>query len=738
MTIINNIKKYDGSKVFSYIMIIFCLIAIIFMAMWVYGGGTTLKPIYYLESSDGPNTGFNTSTPIITRNAGLLNGKELPSGQTAESQVKIMTTDGNDLVCKDSSSQTCLKNTPTASGMCNKVNCDTLWNLMIKSSDDEDGSNSGGKVGMTAVNRILNDPQQNNSAYLKNQIRHLLCQLGQQNVYKYNSFQLNVSSSLLTWDGIRTLNGWGGPTSGYRVFYGISMAVVVILYWKIMLLKVFKQAQNSSPSIFKLLIVGSTGGVSDKIDGWIKKGVYFFLIPFTSGVLYWFVSRFFTTIAAGASIVNDAKKGEESGEIEILAKTPSGFNALPIIIAVIFPICIMIFRYFCIEKNEDNSKVTLILVLFQGLVIGLYTYFLIYLAKNSVDSQVSISYSNEKQGLKWNTDNDDTNTFTDNGDINTSDRPDPVFATVKAFLTCIIILLFLFLCTFWFDGSNTGNGNGNGCDINNTLKQLNSYNGDFTKIIPMTLCSMILMIVYFVLSGANLFVGICYPQVYIVLLIFQRLLITNFVYFDESDWHRNWDFLFFPLLSKTVNTLLVKKSCRESQEYISELYGTTNYKVFGRTNSGPAIPGTRGHVRASWFSYPPRKSNVNNSVNNLVSKLKIPTDARNLTNLFRKSVNSNDSKYGDLVKAQQELSRKIHTNSTNFKGGGKSIYSDRTLQYIIDILLELFKGHDPLANKNKIKNIQNKAKKILPTIKNKNSNLYKSMDTIATLKDWTT
>ena len=111
---------------------------------------------------------------------------------------------------------------------------------------------------------------------------------------------------------------------------------------------------------------------------------------------------------------------------------------------------------------------------------------------------------------------------------------------------------------------------------------------------------------------------------------------------------------------------------------------------------------------------------------------------KNLTNLFRKSVTSNDSKYGDLVKAQQELSRKIHTNSTNFKGGGKSIYSDRTLQYIIDILLELFKGHDPLANKNKINNIQNKAKKILRTIKNKNSNLYKSMDTIATLKDWTT
>ena len=749
MPIINYIKGQDGSKVFSGIMIICCLIAIICMAMWVFGGGTTLKPIYYLESSDGPNTGFNTLTPILARNAGLLSdGKALPSGQTAESQVKIMTTDGNDLVCKDSSSQTCLKNTPTASGMCNKVNCDTLWNLMIKSSDDEYGSNSGGKVGMTAVNKILNDPQQNNSAYLKNQIRHLLCQLGQQNVYKYNSFPLNVSSSLLTWDGIRTLNGWGDPGSGYLIFYGISMAVVVILYWKIMLLKVFKQAQNSSPSIFKLLIVGSTGGVSDGIEGW-KKGVYFFLISITSGVLYWFVSRFFTTIAAGASIVNDAKKEEEeSGEIPIIATTPRGYKALPIIVAVIFTICIMIFRYFCIGENkEDNLKFTFFLVLFQGLVIGLYTYFLIYLAKNSVDSQVSVSYSSKKEtGLKWNTDNNDTSTFTDNGDINTSDRSDPVYATVRAFLACIITLLFLFLCTFLFDGSNTGNGNGNGnrngngCDINNTLGQLNSYNGDFIKIIPITLCSMILMIVYFVLSGANLFVGICYPQVYIVLLIFQRLLITNIVYFDESDWHRNWDFLFFPLLSKTVNTLLVKRSCRESQEYISELYGTTNYKVFGRSNAsrnGPKI-GKFTIPTIPIFGYHPRKSNVNNSVNNLVSKLKIPTDALNLTNLFRKSVTSTDKKYGDLVKAQQELSRKIHTNSTNFKGGGKSIYSDRTLQYIIDILLELFKGHDPLANKNKIKNIQNKAKKILPTIKNKNSNLYKSMDTIASLKDWTT
>ena len=127
------------------------------------------------------------------------------------------------------------------------------------------------------------------------------------------------------------------------------MAVVVILYWKIMLLKVFKQAQNSSPSIFKLLIVGSTGGVSVGIEGWIKKGVYFFLIPFTSGVLYWFVSRFFTTIAAGASIVNDAKKEEESGEIPIIA-TKSLMHYLLYLYYI--SICIMIFRYFVLKKMK--------------------------------------------------------------------------------------------------------------------------------------------------------------------------------------------------------------------------------------------------------------------------------------------------------------------------------------------------------------------------------------------------
>lgn len=754
MPIINYIKGYDGSKVFSGIMIICCLIAIICMAMWVFGGGTTLKPIYYLEGSDGANTGFNTSTPILARNAGLLSdGKALPSGQTAESQVKIMTTDNDPSKpgCKNSSTGPCLTQGSVSSDICNTTNCDTLWNVMIKSSD---GSNSDGTVGMTQVNKILdnkNYPQ--TLPGLKNQIRHLLCQLGQQNVYKYNSFPLNVSSSLLTWDGIRTLNGWGDPGSGYLVFYGISMAVVVILYWKIMLLKVFKQAQNSSPSIFKLLIVGSTGGVSDKIDGWKKKGVYFFLIPCTSGVLYWFITQFFTTIAAGASIVNDAKKEEEeSGEIPIIATTPRGYKALPIIVAVIFTICIMIFRYFCIGENkEDNLKFTFFLVLFQGLVIGLYVYFLIYLAKNSVDSQVSVSYSSKKEtGLQWNTENNNATTFTDNGDIDTDDRSNPVYATVRAFLTCIITLLFLFLGTFWLDGSNTGNGNGNGngCDINNTLKQLNSYNGDFTKIIPMTLCSMILMIVYFVLSGANLFVGICYPQVYIVLLIFQRLLITNFVYFDESDWHRNWDFLFFPLLSKTVNTLLVKKSCRESQEYISELYGTTNYKVFGRANVGPNVPGTRGLVRASWFGYPPSKEsrskkNINN-LNTIIKQIRLPNNVEKMKKLFRERVSDVNNQYGvkneyGLLNTIEKLNKKITTKESNIHGGGgtESSYTDRTLRDIRSILNILVKAHTTQTNKTSkdLEKMQNIAKRLLPKIK-KNKNLYTAIKNIVNITDW--
>ena len=742
MVSINNIKGIDGSKVFSYIMIIFCLIAIICMAMWVYGGGTTLKPIYYLEGSGGPNTGFNTSTPIPTRNAGLLNGKELPPGQTVESQVKIMTTDNepSNPGCK-SSNNNCLAPGSVDPTVCNfneVNNCDILWNVMIKSSDK---SNSDGKVGMTQVNNILNNKNQTLTG-LKNQIRHLLCQLGQQNVYKYNSFPLNVSGSLLTWDGIRTLNGWGDPGSGYLVFYGISMAVVVILYWKIMLLKVFKQSQNSSPSIFKLLIVGSTGGVSDGIEG-IKKGVYFFLISFTSGVLYWFVSRFFTTIAAGASIVNDTKKGEESGEIEILAKTPSGFNASPIIIAVVFPISIMVFRYF-MENNEGNWIFKLFLVVFQAAVIGLYTYFLIYLAKNSVDSQVSISYSNEKQGLKWNTDNKDTSTFTDNGDINTSDKPDPVFATVKAFLTCIIILLFLFLCTFWFDGSNTGNGNGNGngngCNINDTLEQLNSYNGNFIKIIPMTLCSMILMIVYFVLSGANLFVGICYPQVYIVLLIFQRLLITNIVYFDESDWHRNWDFLFFPLLSKTVNTLLVKRSCRESQEYISELYGTTNYKVFGRANVGPNVPGTRGLVRASWFSYPPRQVNDKNnkSISGLVKKIATEiTSPHNVAQLFKGQNNNKKKKItATLDGIKEKVGNMNNINVNNQTGGRNKKYTKRNIKNFITLLQILLTPRNGASNKDTTKNIESitKKAKFIYDRAPKNSDLKKIMKMILDTK----
>ena len=641
-----------------------------------------------------------------------------------------MTTDGTGYGCKNPG--TCLTNTPTASGMCNKVNCDTLWNLMIKSSD---GSNSDGNVGMTAVNQILKDEP--NAEYLKNQIRHLLCQLGQQNVYQYSSYPLNVSSSLLTWDGIRTLNGWGNKGSGYHTFYCISITVVAILYWKIMLLKIFKQSQkNSSPSIFKLLIIGSTGGVLNMFKGLQKKVVYFF-ITFTSGVLYWFVSQFFTTVAAGADIIRDAKEAKP-GEIPIIATTPRGFKALPIIIGVIFPICIMGCRY-AIENNENSRSFTAIRLLFQGLVIGLYTYFLIYLAKNSVDSQVSVSFSSESEvGLKWNTNNKDNSTFTNTGTINTNDRPNPVYATVKAFLTCIIVLLILFLASFWFESGNNGKVNSGTlkCEINNTLDQLNNYNNEMTKIIPITFFSMLLMIVYFVLSGANLFFGICYPQVYIVLLIFQRLLITNIAYFDESDWHRNWDFLFFPLLSKTVNTLLVKQECRESQEYISELYGTTNYKVFGRTNSGPAIPGTRGIIRGSWFSYPPRKLN-NKNISGLVTEIakEIPTK-NNVKRLFNgqntEKKNKIQKKLDNIISTVGDMNN-INVNNNNQTAGGRNIkYTKRSIKIFLNLFEILLKPKNGASNKDITKNIESitKKAKIIYDRAPKNSDLKKIMKRI--------
>lgn len=248
------------------------------------------------------------------------------------------------------------------------------------------------------------------------------------------------------------------------------------------------------------------------------------------------------------------------------------------------------------------------------------------------------------------------------------------------------------------------------------------------------------MIVYFVLSGANLFVGICYPQVYIVLLIFQRLLITNIVYFDESDWHRNWDFLFFPLLSKTVNTLLVKRSCRESQEYISELYGTTNYKVFGRANVGPNVPGTRGLVRASWFSYPPRQVNDKNnkSISGLVKKIATEiTSPHNVAQLFKGQNNNKKKKItATLDGIKEKVGNMNNINVNNQTGGRNKKYTKRNIKNFITLLQILLTPRNGASNKDTTKNIESitKKAKFIYDRAPKNSDLKKIMKMILDTK----
>ena len=92
--------------------------------------------------------------------------------------------------------------------------------------------------------------------------------------------------------------------------------------------------------------------------------------------------------------------------------------------------------------------------------------------------------------------------------------------------------------------------------------------------------------------------------------------------------------------------------------------------------------------------------------------------------LFKNQANSeNDKKtpqkykniYQNLLKSKYQLDKVTpNTNTSNFKGGGKSIYSDRTLQYIKDIIDILIKEHSPGTNKSKkdIKDMQYKAKEV--------------------------
>jgi len=681
--------SFEKGYAFGYTTL--CLLIVFFMLRWVFNS-TTIHPEYNL-TLDGETTPIFGPVPLQRDIGADREGITTSDEQKINDRLTHMTTDSTDQnnltnVCKTSG--TCIPENIDIHNMCSEKSCDSLWNIMKNTSSTD--SNEDPNTGMTGVNNVLNNfTTKAHLDNLKNQIRHLLCKIASQNVYKYDSSYGGFNMAMLTMSGIWNLNGWHDRTSPAFIIYIVSIIIVSSLVLKMIILKLWEAAShNNTPSLFKLLLIGSTGAEKGWNEGKVEKVLYISL----SFLMYFFTIKYITT---SILYIDAIETGNE--ETDVGGRLLHGYRGAALG-GVLVPLVLFLLSALL---NNNTNNISVYITGVQLTLIGLYTAYMFYVAKHATENSAGLKLDlKEGTGLQW----DNTNSSPKGGSITESNSGNPILTNLKNFAIMAGVSIVFFIGSLLKGNSskqaNKGNKT-NACDdIINQFTDLPDITDTSKKMatrLLLTFVSILLMIIYIVLAGTNVFVGICYPQIYIILLVFQRLIITNLVAFDEKDWHRNWHPILFPMLSKTISLLLVKEEYRKQKGYEENLLGTSNYKVFGR---GPISMN-------SWpfFSYPSNGNFLSNSVskkiNNIVSSWNAPV-------ILNASSISNPSKH-------TKLTNDIQTIRTNLQIGGKSKYTKEEIKEtmkIIEKLLTKTYSNASLAKRNKddLHDYINKLKKI--------------------------
>lgn len=667
--------SFEKGYAFGYTTL--CLVIVIAMLRWVFNS-TTIHPEYNL-TLDGETTPIFGPVPL-QRDIGTTrdgSGVGTPSDITdnLNQMVKGTYYDGTNTpkpssnVCNDT--LTCFPdNKQVNPHLCSTTNCDSLWNIMKNTTPksgtgctDENGNTSlKNCTGMTGVNIALKD--ETDPGYLKNQIRHLLCKLASQNVYKYKSSYGGFNMAMLTMSGIENLNGWHDRTSPTFIIYIVSIIIVSSLVLKMITLKLWEAAShNNTPSLFKLLLIGSTGAEknwSGEMGVIVEKVLYISLSFF----MYFFTIKYITT---SILYIDAIETGNE--ETDVGGSLLHGYRGAALG-GVLVPLVLFILS--TLLKNKTNH-ISVYITGVQLTLIGLYTSYMFYVAKHATENSAGLKLDlKEGTGLQW----EKTNSSPKGGGITESNSGNPILTNLKNFAIMAGVSIILFIGSLLKGGNSSKQANKVNTktvcvDIIKQFKETQpktilSYELPLQRIM-LTFVSILLMIIYIVLAGTNVFVGICYPQIYIILLVFQRLIITNLVAFDEKDWHRNWHPILFPMLSKTISLLLVKEDYRKQEGYEENLLGTSNYKVFGR---GPI-----SMTSLPFFSYP---SNGNFLSNATSSNINSKVGTWGLEKIVKKTNNNN----------------KIKNNITNIRNlagmiGGN--YKKKEIDEFLDIISKLIK-----------------------------------------------
>lgn len=699
-------KDYDIG--YASIYTILCIVIVSVMMYWVFNK-TTIHPEYNL-TLDGETTPIFGPVPL-QRDIGTTrdgSGVGTPSDITDNLNQMVKGTYYNGTNTPKPSSNVC-NDTLTCfpdnvdPHLCSTTNCDSLWNIMKNTTpksgekccidpNNHDTCSSTNCSGMTGVNIALNKfTTKEHLGYLKNQIRHLLCKLASQNVYKYDSSYGGFNMAMLTMSGIWNLNGWHDRTSPAFIIYVVSIIIVSSLVLKMITLKLWEATRhNDTPSLFKLLLIGSTGAEKGWNEGKVEKVLYISL----SFLMYFCTIKYITTSILYIDAIETGKE-----ETDVSGPLLQGYGGAALG-GVLVPLVLFLLSALLTKKT---NHISVYITGVQLTLIGLYTAYMFYVAKHATENSAGLKLDlNEGTGLQW----DNINSSPKGGSITESNSSNPILTNLKNFAIMAGVSIILFISSL-ISGNSSKQANKNDKPTNNCdtiIKQFNDLENITNKYkkmatrLGLTFVSILLMIIYIVLAGTNVFVGICYPQIYIILLVFQRLIITNLVAFDEKDWHRNWHPILFPMLSKTISLLLVKEECRKQKGYEENLLGTSNYKVFGR---GPISMN-------SWpfFSYPSAGNFLSNSKSKIINGI---VDKWDPYEIIKQSPSTN-------IKTVSNQNLK---NIINQLGGSK--YKDTEIRDTIDIIQFLIKQN--LTIKPLTKSKQEEFKKHIDKLKK----IYKSM-----------
>ena len=651
--------SFEKGYAFGYTTL--CLLIVIFMLRWVFNS-TTIHPEYNL-TLDGETTPIFGPVPLQRDIGADREGISTSDEQKINDRLTHMTTDSTDPKNSTNVCQTsgiCIPDSIKIPELCSTKSCDSLWNIMKNTSSTD--STEDPNTGMTGVNNVLNNfTTTAHLDNLKNQIRHLLCKLASQNVYKYDNSGGGFNMAMLTMSGIWNLNGWHDRTSPAFIIYIVSIIIVSSLVLKMIILKLWEAASNNdTPSLFKLLLIGSTGAEKDWSGGIgviVEKVLYISL----SILMYFCTIKYITT---SILYIDAIETGSEETDVSGPLLQGYGGAALG---GVLVPLVLFLLSTLLTKKT---NHISVYITGVQLTLIGLYTSYMFYVAKHATENSAGLKLDlNEGTGLQW----EKINSSPKGGGITESNSGNPILTNLKNFAIMAGVSIPLFLVSL-LGGNSSKQANKenkkNACDnIIDQFKDTQSYH-ILDKNLPLhrimlSFVSILLMIIYIVLAGTNVFVGICYPQIYIILLVFQRLIITNLVAFDEKDWHRNWHPILFPMLSKTISLLLVKEECRKQKGYEENLLGTSNYKVFGRG-------------RYPIITYPSAGNFLSNATS---SDINSKVGRWSLETIVKNNITDNSTK-------------KINKNITTIKGlrdmiGGN--YKKKEINEFLDIISNLIK-----------------------------------------------